>query len=86
MVDRKNRDYGPSNIHFNLTCGQLLIFVALIFISCLRSDNSVLSSGVPLGAGEHSLLWDTKGMAAGCYAAKMKIGSSVIVKNILVSR
>ena len=38
-----------------------------------------------LGAGEHSLLWDTKGMAAGCYVAKMKVGSSVIVKNILVS-
>jgi hypothetical protein len=37
------------------------------------------------GAGEHSLLWDTKGVAAGCYGAKMKVGSSVIVKNILLS-
>jgi hypothetical protein len=38
-----------------------------------------------LGAGEHGLLWDTKGMAAGCYAAKMKVGSNVYLKIIIVS-
>jgi hypothetical protein len=39
-----------------------------------------------LGADEHSLLWNTKGMAAGCYAIKMQAGSNVFVKNFLVSR
>jgi FlgD Ig-like domain len=39
-----------------------------------------------LGAGEHSLSWDTKNVAAGCYAVKMQVGSNVFVKNISVSR
>jgi len=39
-----------------------------------------------LGAGEHSLSWDTKNVAAGCYAVKMQVGSNVYVKNIPISR
>ena len=39
-----------------------------------------------LGAGEHILSWDTKNVAAGCYAVKMQVGSNVFVKNIPVSR
>jgi photosystem II stability/assembly factor-like uncharacterized protein len=38
-----------------------------------------------LGAGEHRLSWDTKNVAAGCYAVKMQVGSNVLVKNIPVS-
>jgi hypothetical protein len=37
-------------------------------------------------AGERSLSWDTKGMAAGCYAVRMQVGSNAYVKNISVSR
>ena len=39
-----------------------------------------------LGAGAHSLSWNTKNVAAGCYAVKMHVGSNVFVKNIPISR
>ena len=39
-----------------------------------------------LGTGAHSLSWDTKNVAAGCYAVKMQVGSNVFVKNIPVSK
>ncbi|MGB7567871.1 MAG: hypothetical protein WBM07_08420, partial [Chitinivibrionales bacterium] len=39
-----------------------------------------------LGAGAHSISWDPKNVAAGCYAVKMQVGSNVYVKNIPVSK
>lgn len=39
-----------------------------------------------LGAGWHSLLWNTKNLAAGCYAVKVRLGPNIYVKKIPVDR
>jgi ligand-binding sensor domain-containing protein len=37
-------------------------------------------------AGAHTLSWSTWGVAVGCYAVRMQLGSNEYIKNILVSR
>ena len=72
-----------SNISIDITLNHSDRVTVKIYSLSGREIATLVNSS--LGAGEHSLLWDTKGMAAGCYVAKMKVGSSVIVKNILFS-
>ncbi len=39
-----------------------------------------------LGSGPHSVIWDTRNRAPGCYAVKMRVGSNTYVRSIPVFR
>ena len=39
-----------------------------------------------LGQGAHSIAWNTRNLAAGCYTVKMQVGSTSLVKAVAVLR
>lgn len=71
------------NVAINFSLAQSQMVTLRIFTLSGREIATLINKH--LGAGEHSLSWDTKNMAAGCYAVKMQVGSNVVVKNIPVS-
>jgi hypothetical protein len=69
-------------IRFSLSCAELV--TAIIYdLSGHKIANLVNKK---LGPGSYSLTWDTRKIAAGCYAVVMQAGNNTCVKNIPVFR
>ena len=98
IINDKQQTLSPISTDFNLTTSaQSNHNIAISFflsqsqpvdlnIYNVSGREVARSANRNLEAGKHSISWDTRDMAAGCYAVRMQAGSHVYVKNILVSR
>ena len=98
IINDKQQTLSPISTDFNLaTSAQSNHNIAISFflsqsqpvdlnIYNVSGREVARSANRNLEAGKHSISWDTRDMAAGCYAVRMQAGSHVYVKNILVSR
>ncbi|MDD5673539.1 MAG: T9SS type A sorting domain-containing protein [Chitinivibrionales bacterium] len=89
MLDQENiKIYSPNHSNHNVNIKFSLPHSDLVTIKIYNLSGKEMISlfNQYVDAGTHSLNFDTRNIATGCYVGRIQVGTNAIVKNILVSR